>query len=140
MYSGLVLITGPIWGKPVWGTWWSWDARLTFTLLLFLLFVGYVVMRGALTDPLLRGRYSSVIGIMGMVLVPFIHVTVYLFRTLHPDPVVLRPGRPQLPDSMLMTFLLAVAAYFVLYVGFVTVRYAVGAMRYGREEALAAGE
>src|SRR5689334_3425338 len=100
VFAAIVLTTGPIWGKPIWGTWWSWDARLTFTLFLFLLYVGYLLLRGAVTDPAARARFAAVLGICGMVEVPFIHLSVYMFPTLHPMPIVLKPGRPKLPGSM----------------------------------------
>jgi heme exporter protein C len=136
-FSVVILTTGPIWGKPIWGTWWTWDARLTSTLFLFLLFVGYLVLRGVLTDPGMRGRFSAVVGIMGMILVPFIHLTVYMFRTLHPAPIVLKPSRPSLPNDMLITLLTSVGVFTLLYVGFVMLRYALGLLRDAREEELA---
>lgn len=137
-FSVAMLTTGPLWGKAVWGTWWSWDARLTSTMFIFLLFVGYRVMRGAIVDPSTRARFSAVIGIMGLVLVPFIHMTVYLFRTLHPDPVLLKPGSPSMPGEMLVTLLSSVAVFTLLYVGFVTQRYAIAILRDVREEAASA--
>jgi heme exporter protein C len=136
-FGAVILTTGPIWGKPIWGTWWTWDARLTSTLFLFLLFVGYLVLRGVLTDPATRARFSAVIGILGMLLVPYIHLTVYLFRTLHPAPIVLKPSRPSLPGSMLLTLLTSVGVFTLLYVGFVMLRYALGLLREAREEELA---
>ena len=83
-FSAVMLTTGPIWAKPIWGTWWTWDARLTLTLFLFFLFIGYLALRAALQDPGERARFSAVVGILGLLLVPFIHLSVYLFRTLHP--------------------------------------------------------
>lgn len=133
-FSVAMLTTGPIWGKPIWGTWWSWDARLTSTMFIFLLFIGYKVLRGAVTDPEMRARYSSVIGILALALVPFIHMTVYLFRTLHPDPVLLKPSRPSLPGSMLTTLLISVAVFTVLYIGFVMQRYALAVLHDVKEE------
>ncbi|MGB7212208.1 MAG: cytochrome c biogenesis protein CcsA [Gemmatimonadales bacterium] len=124
-FSGVMLTTGPIWGKTVWGTWWTWDARLTLTLFLFLLFIGYLALRAAVTDPAERARFAAVVGIMGLVLVPFVHLSVYLFRTLHPQPVVLKPSAPTLPASMLITLLTSFAVFTVLYVGFVTWRYGI---------------
>lgn len=124
-FSGVMLTTGPIWGKTVWGTWWTWDARLTLTLFLFLLFIGYLALRAAVTDPGERARFAAVVGIMGLVLVPFVHLSVYLFRTLHPQPVVLKPSAPTLPGSMLVTLLASFAVFTVLYVGFVTWRYGI---------------
>ena len=123
VFSVVMLTTGPLWGKPVWGTWWTWDARLTFTLFLFFLFLGYRVLRGAIHDPGERARYSAVIGILGLLLVPFVHLTVYLFPTVHPQPIVLKPSAPSLPWEMLRTLLLSVAAFTVLLAGFVTTRY-----------------
>jgi heme exporter protein C len=123
-FSVVMLTTGPIWGKPIWGTWWTWDARLTSTLFIFLLFIGYLVLRGAVTDPDTRARYSAVLGIMGLVLVPFIHATVFLFRTLHPDPIVMKPEAPSLPGDMLITVLLSFGVFTLLYTGFLTQRYA----------------
>ena len=132
VFAVIVLTTGPIWGKPIWGTWWTWDARLTSTLLLFFLYVGYLLLRGAITDPVLRGRYAAVLGICGMVLVPFIHLSVYLFRTLHPQPIVLKPSAPSLPASMLVTWLCSLGVFTLLYVGFVTQRYALALEREAR--------
>lgn len=122
-FSVIMLTTGPIWAKPIWGTWWTWDARLTLTLFLFFLFIGYLALRAALQDPVERARFSAVVGILGMVLVPFVHLSVYLFRTLHPQPVVLKPSAPSLPPEMLGTLLVSTLVFTVLYVGMVTVRY-----------------
>ena len=129
VFAGIVLITGPIWGKPVWGTWWTWDARLTSTLFLFFLLIGYQVLRGAVTDPGLRARYCAVLGICAVVLVGFIHMSVYLFPTLHPQPIVLRPSKPGVPPEMLVTLLLSFGVFLVLYAGFVMQRYAIAAQR-----------
>jgi heme exporter protein C len=122
-FSAVMLTTGPIWAKPIWGTWWTWDARLTLTLFLFFLFIGYLALRAALQDPGERARFSAVVGILGLLLVPFIHLSVYLFRTLHPQPVVLKPSRPSLPPEMLRTLLISGAVFLLLYVGLVTIRY-----------------
>lgn len=136
VFAAIVLTTGPIWGKPIWGTWWTWDARLTFTLFLFLLYVGYLLLRGAVADPAIRARYSAVLGICGMCLVPFIHFSVYMFPTLHPMPIVMKPSAPSLPGSMLVTWLLALGVFTLLYVGFVVQRYA---LSYLDEQLEAAG-
>lgn len=124
-FSLVMLTTGPIWAKPIWGTWWTWDARLTLTLFLFFLFVGYLLLRGAVLETSLRARYSAVLGICGLVLLPFIHLSVYLFRTLHPQPIVLKPSAPSLPESMLVTLLASVVVFTLLYVGFVMQVYGV---------------
>jgi heme exporter protein C len=129
IFCAIVLATGPIWGKPIWGTWWSWDARLTFTLFLFLLYVGYLLLRNAVPDPGARARFAAVLGICGMCEVPFIHLSVYMFPTLHPMPIVLQPGRPKLPGSMLTTWLLSLGVFTLLYVGFVLQRYGISDLR-----------
>jgi len=129
VFASIVLTTGPIWGKPIWGTWWTWDARLTSTLFLFFLLVGYQVLRGAVTDGALRARYSAVLGICAVVLVGFIHLSVYLFPTLHPQPIVLKPSKPSLPGEMLLTLLLSFGVFLLLYVGFVMQRYAIATRR-----------
>ena len=131
-----VLVTGPLWGKPVWGTWWSWDMRLTLTLFLWFLTAGYLVLRGAVDEPGMRARYSAVLGILAVLLIPFIHLSVYLFRTLHPMPIVLKPDRPSLPNDMLITFLSFVAACAVLCLALIRARYRYGVAR----DALAALE
>jgi heme exporter protein C len=133
-FSAVMLTTGPIWAKPIWGTWWTWDARLTLTLFLFFLFVGYLALRAAVHDPAERARFSAVVGILGMLLVPFIHLSVYLFRTLHPQPIVLKPSAPSLPPEMLRTLLISMAVFTVLYLGFVTARYGLALAEEAREE------
>jgi heme exporter protein C len=123
LFTTVVLTTGPIWGKPIWGTWWTWDARLTLTLFLWFIYAGYLVLRGAVTEPDMRARYSAVLGILGALLIPFIHMSVYLFRTLHPMPIVLKPDRPSLPPEMLNTLLFSFASFVVVYVALVRARY-----------------
>lgn len=125
-FAAVMLTTGPIWAKPIWGTWWTWDARLTLTLFLFFLFVGYLALRTAVHDRHERARFSAVVGIMGLLLVPFIHLSVYLFRTLHPQPIVLKPSAPSLPWEMLRTLLVSTGMFTLLYVGLVTMRYGIG--------------
>ena len=134
LFATIVLATGSIWARTAWGTWWTWDARLTSTLFIFLLFVGYLIMRDSVIDPDQRARFSAVIGIMGLVLVPFIHLTVYLFRTLHPDPTLIKPSAPSMPGVMLVTLLSSMVVFILLYVGFLTQRYAVATLQEMREE------
>lgn len=133
VFMTAVLVTGPVWGKPVWGTWWTWDARLTLTLFLWFVVVGYLVLRGAIDDRAQRARYSAVLGVLAVLLVPFIHLSVYLFRTLHPMPVVLKPGAPSMPPEMLKTLLLAFGAFALLFIGLLRAR-----LRYAAERELLA--
>lgn len=134
----ITLITGPIWARPIWGAWWTWDGRLTLTLFLFFLLLGYQTMRAAIRDPFERARFSAILGIMGLVLVPFIHLSVYLWRGLHPQPIVLKPSAPSLPPEMLRALLLGIGAALLLYLGFVTLRYGIQLRQDTREAADAA--
>lgn len=111
LFTTAVLVTGPLWGKPVWGVWWTWDARLTLTLFLWFIAAGYTVLRGAIEDVGMRARYSAVLAALAALLIPFIHLSVYLFRTAHPMPIVLKPERPSLPAEMLTTFVLSNVAF-----------------------------
>ncbi len=125
----IVVITGPIWGRPAWGVWWAWEPRLTFTVLELLVFGGYFALRGAIRDPAERAKFAAVLGLMALVLVPFNHLTVYYFASQHPEPVALRAGKPALPFEMLRTFLTGFGVFTVLYVGLAMQRYGIGARR-----------
>jgi heme exporter protein C len=135
VFTTVVLTTGPLWGKPVWGAYWTWDARLTLTLFLWFIYVAYLVMRGALDDRAMRARYSAVLGILGALLIPFIHLSVYLFRTLHPRPIVMKPSAPSLPSEMLTTLLLAFGAFTLLYIALLRARYRYAVTRDGANPA-----
>ena len=123
VFMTVVLLTGAIWGKPVWGTWWTWDARLTLTLFLWFVMLGYLVMRGAVEDRAQRARFSAVLGMLALLLVPFIHLSVYLFRTLHPQPVFLKPSAPSMPPEMLSTLLLGFGVVGLLFVALLRARW-----------------
>ncbi|MEO7103544.1 MAG: cytochrome c biogenesis protein CcsA [Gemmatimonadaceae bacterium] len=111
VFTSVVLVTGPLWAKPVWGAYWTWDARLTLTLFLWFIYAGYLILRGSIEDFEMRARFSAVIGILGALLVPFIHLSVYFFRTMHPMPVLLKPSAPSMSREMLITL---VSAFFTL--------------------------
>jgi len=124
VFTTVVLITGPLWARPIWGTWWAWwDVRLVSTLFLWFIYVAYIVLRGAIEAPELRARYSAILGILGALLIPFIHLSVYLFSTMHPMPIVGKPSKPSLPGEMLLTLMLSLAAFTLLYFAFVRSRY-----------------
>ena len=131
MFTTVVLTTGPLWGKPIWGAYWTWDARLTLTLFLWFIYVAYLVLRGAVEDRDVRARYSAVLGILGALLIQFIHLSVYLFRTLHPQPILMKPSAPSLPGEMLTTLLLAFASFTLLYVALLRARYRYAVARDG---------
>jgi heme exporter protein C len=120
VFLTLVLITGPIWGKPVWGAWWTWDARLTTALILWFIFAGYLMLR-AWSGPE-AGRAAAVVAIIGFLDIPLIHWSAVLLRTLHPQPTVFRPEGPALPASMLAVLLFNMAAFVITYLALLRVR------------------
>jgi heme exporter protein C len=131
VFMSMVLITGPLWAHRIWNAWWVWwDLRLTLSLFLWFVIVGYLVLRGGIEDPAMRGRYSAVLAVLGALLIPFIHLSVYFSTAhMHPDPIVLQPSKPKLPPEMLMTFLIGVGAFLLLCVAMIQSRYRLGLLR-----------
>ena len=137
VFTTVVLITGPLWAKPIWGTYWAWwDVRLVSTLFLWFIYLAYLVLRGAVESPELRARYSAVLGILGALLIPFIHLSVYLFSTMHPMPIVGKPSKPSLPSEMLLTLMISLFSFTLLYFAFLRARYAYAADRDARDARL----
>ena len=115
VFCTLVLITGPIWGRPIWGTWWSWDPTLTLTLVLWLIYVAYLMLRIDIHDPK-RARFAAVLGIIGFVDVLLIRWSVEKWRTLHPKPVLIQEGGTTgLTSTMLWIFMFCLGAFLLLF-------------------------
>ena len=117
VFCSLVLITGPIWAKPIWGTWWVWDARLTSTLILWLIYVAYLMLRSQTEAGFMRARYAAVLGIVGFLNIPFIHFSVLWWRTFHPQPKVISAegfGKG-MDTSMLATLGISLCSFTLLY-------------------------
>ena len=114
-FIGLTVATGSIWGKPTWGTWWTWDARLTSTALLFVIYLGYLLLRSVVEDRERAAIYAAVLGIVGALDVPIIHFSVEWWRTLHQPATVLRPQTPLMNRTMLVTLLVNVAAFLCTF-------------------------
>lgn len=110
-FIALALVTGSIWGKPTWGTWWTWDARLTSTALLFVIYLGYLLLRSVVDDPERAATYAAVLGIVGALDVPIIHFSVQWWRTLHQPATVLRPQAPTMDAAMLLALAVNLAAF-----------------------------
>jgi heme exporter protein C len=125
VFTGLAIALGSIWGKPAWGTWWTWDPRLTTTAILFLIYVGYLAVRRLTDNPRRRGRWSAVVGIVGFADVPIVHLSVTWWRGLHQGPTVKLPSVTLAP-IMGVTLLVAVVAFTVLYLYLLAVRLRVG--------------
>ena len=128
VFATLVLLTGPIWARPVWGTWWQWDARLTSTLVLWLTYVGYLLLRGFATDPSGAPRAAAVVGIIGFINVPIVHFSVYWWRTLHPSgptPANLAGGSG-LGSAELLAFFTSLGAFTLLFSWLLAMRVRLG--------------
>ena len=120
VFTTLVLVTGSIWGYPVWGTWWSWDPKLTTTLILWFLYLGYLMLRSYAEPP--RGpRYAAILGIVGFVDVPIVYQASVWWRTLHPSPVIGPQASSQSTD-ILALLLFSLVAFTLLYAFLVRVR------------------
>src|SRR5438045_8816348 len=90
-FCALTIVLGSLWGRPVWGTWWTWDPRLTTTAILWFIYVAYLMLRAYVPEVPRAARYAAVLGIVGFVDVPIIHMSVTWWRALHPAPRVVRP-------------------------------------------------
>ena len=120
LFTGLTLVSGAIWGKPTWGTWWTWDARLTATAILFVIYLGYLLLRGMVDDPERAARYAAVLGIIGALNIPIVHFSVLWWRTLHQPSTLLGPGPAPIAPPMLVAWLVNQIAFTLLYAYFVT--------------------
>ena len=116
LYMSVVLVTGPIWAKPVWGIWWTWDARLTSSFVLWLIFVSYLVLRTFLVDSARRAAVSAVFSIIGFIDVPIVYMSIRWWRTQHPAPVIGGGEGSGLDRDMWMGLLWTTAALILLFV------------------------
>ena len=126
VFCALTIVLGSLWGRPVWGTWWTWDPRLTTTALLLLIYLGYLLLRRVADSPARRARWSAVVGVVGFVDVPIVHMSVVWWRSLHQEATVIRPGAPTIAGSMLLTLLFAFVVFSVAYGYLMTARLRVG--------------
>jgi heme exporter protein C len=124
VFTGLTIAAGSIWGKPTWGTWWTWDARLTSVAILFVMYLGYLLLRAMIEDRERAARYSAVLGIVAALDVPLVHFSVYWWRTLHQPPSVMKPGAATMAPEILTALLVNVVAFTLLYAYFVAKRVA----------------
>ena len=131
LFTGITIASGSIWGKPTWGTWWTWDARLTSVAVLFVMYLGYLLLRGMIDDRERGARYAAVLGIVAALDVPLVHFSVYWWRTLHQPPSVLKPGAVTMDRTILAALLVNLAAFTLLYAYFVAKR--VGLLRSEQE-------
>jgi heme exporter protein C len=112
-FATLLLITGSIWAKPIWGVWWTWEPRLTTALVLWLIYIAYLIVRSFAIEESRGARFAAVVGIVGFIDVPIVAMAITLWRTQHPGPVIFQGG---LEVPMLMTLMVCLAAFTTLYV------------------------
>ena len=112
IFATLVLITGSIWAKPIWGVWWTWDARLTTALVLWIIYVAYLIVRSYITEEERAARFAAVVGIIGFIDVPIVALAIVLWGTQHPSPVIFEGG---LEPIMLTALLVSLAAITTVY-------------------------
>ena len=127
VFCALVLITGAIWGRTTWGTYWVWDARLTTTLLLFLIFMGYFLLRMSVNDRDKEARLASVLGIIGFLDIPIIHKSVEWWRTLHQPSTLFKvdsgEAKPSMPPELLYPLMVSTLVMLAFYLYLLLLRY-----------------
>src|SRR6202050_1981010 len=130
----VVLLTGPIWAHPVWGIWWTWDARLTSTLILWLLYVSLLILRNLISDPERRSVFTAIYGIFLFLDVPLVYFSIRIWRTQHPQPVILGGQGSGLDPTMRKVFYLCWFALTAVMVILIRQRYQLERARYDVEE------
>ena len=130
VFTGITLATGSIWGKSTWGVWWTWDARLTLTAILFTIYVGYLMLRAFAEDPQAAARYGAVLAILGFLDIPLNHFAVQWWRTLHQPSTLLRAGGPSIDPRMLTALLVNLAGLVLLYGYFLAERFRLERIRH----------
>ncbi len=141
LFTGIGLFTGMVWGQAVWGRAWDWgDPRLTSTAVMFFVYLGYIALRNAVDDPVVKARRSAILGVVAVVQVPLVYFSVNLFRTLHQTQSI-RPDGSTMPAEMLIAMLINVAAFTILYVALMAARTDVARIEEAnRETELLAGD
>jgi len=135
LFCTIVLVTGPIWARPAWGIWWTWDARLTSTLMLWLTYVAYLLLRHYAADARRRATLAAVVGILGFLDVPIVYFSIRWWRTQHPQPVIMGGKGSGLAPDMALTFLVCLVAVTLLGAALLLQRIR---LEYLRDEAYAA--
>jgi len=128
-FTFIALVTGSLWGKPTWGTWWVWDGRLTSELLLLFLYLGYMALRGAFEQPRTAEKAAAMLAVIGIVNIPVIHFSVEWWNTLHQPATITKIDKPSMHISMLRPLLLMVLAFQLLYFANLAVRVRSGLLR-----------
>jgi heme exporter protein C len=131
LFTALTIVEGSIWGRPTWGVWWTWDARLTLTAILLLIFVGYLMLRSLIEEESRAASSAAILGIIGFLDIPLVHMSVYWWRTLHQMPSILRPDKSpweNIHPALLTALAINFVAFVLLYFYLLSLRYRVGDM------------
>jgi len=115
VFTVLALVTGSLWGKPMWGTWWEWDARMTSVLVLFFMYLGYMALWTMIEDPVKAARAAAILAIVGFINIPIIKFSVDWWNTLHQSASLIRADGPAIHSSMLIPLLIMMAAFGLLF-------------------------
>lgn len=135
LFTGLTLVLGSLWGRPVWGVWWAWDARLVTTAVLFFLYLGLLALRAIPSDPIVRARRSAITALIVFIDVPIVHFSVNWWRTLHQQATVFNPElNPEIEGTMALTLWIGVLAFTLLYLSLLDRRYRLAALEEGLED------
>ena len=132
LFTALTIIEGAIWGKPTWGVWWTWDARLTLTAILLLIYSGYLMLRSLIDDEDRAALSAAILGIIGFLDIPLIHMSVYWWRTLHQPPSILRPDKlpwENVHPAMLTALAINFVGFLLLYFYLLSLRLRLGEVR-----------
>jgi len=121
-FTFLCLVTGSLWGKPMWGTWWVWDARLTSVLVLFFLYLGYIALRGAFDDPTRGAKPAAILALVGAVNIPIIKFSVDWWNTLHQPASIFRMAGPTIDSRMLVPLFIMIGAFTLFYLTILILR------------------
>ena len=121
-FTFLTLVSGSIWGKPMWGTWWVWDARLTSELILLFLYLGYIALQSAFSDRRVAARAGAILALVGVINIPIIHYSVEWWSTLHQGPTVTKLGAPSIDTRMLIPLLFMALSFMAYYLSVMLVR------------------
>jgi heme exporter protein C len=121
-FTVAALVTGSLWGRPMWGTYWEWDPRLTSELILLFLYLGYMALRSAIDDVQRADRASALLAVVGVVNVPIIHYSVLWWNSLHQAPSVMKLAKPEMPAAMLLPLLMMLAGFTFFFGALLLVR------------------
>lgn len=135
LFTAITLVTGSLWGKPIWGVYWTWDPRITTTAIMFVVYAGYLMLRALQPDPVARAKQAAIVGIVGFVDIPIVHMSVTWWRSLHQGPTF-GLGEPTLDDRMQLAVMVNGVAFVVLFLFLLGQRLRLARMEQQRDELL----